>query len=54
MSFSGGKKELVEATRRVFADILAPEDDVLFQVGHYYKLKVKCGFFAICVKSGIV
>ena len=26
VSFSGGKMELVEATRRVFSDILAPED----------------------------
>ena len=32
VSFSGGKKELVEATRRVFTDILAPEDDIFFQV----------------------
>ena len=35
------KKELVEATRRVFADILAPEDDVFFQVGHYYNSSLK-------------
>ena len=33
VSFEGGKKELVEATRRVFSDILAPEDEVFFQVG---------------------
>ena len=35
VSLSGGKKELVEATRRVFSDILAPEDDVFFQVVLY-------------------
>ena len=32
VSFKGGKKELIEATR-VFSDILAPEDEVFFQVG---------------------
>ena len=33
VSFKGGKKELIEATRRVFSDILAPENEVFFQVG---------------------
>ena len=37
VSFSGGKNELLSATKSVFSDILSADDDLFFQVRLFFK-----------------